>query len=71
MVQILLLHGTLTGRLQAFDVSGSLQEVAAQEEEQEKEGHHRDDDPGDHRHSQGDDTDDLQQQLPTGNRYRF
>lgn len=44
-----LLHcGTLTGGFEAFDVSGGLQEVAAQVEEEEKEGDHGDEDPGDH-----------------------
>lgn len=41
--------GILTGGLKALDVSGGLQEVAAQVEEKEKEGQHGDQDPGDHR----------------------
>lgn len=38
--------GTLTGRLEAFDVSGSLQEIASEVDENEEEGQHGDEDPG-------------------------
>lgn len=55
--------GTLTGGLEAFDVSGGLQEVAAQVEEEEDEGEHRDQDPGDHRHRHSNHTENLQEQL--------
>ncbi len=43
----LLLCRTLTCGLKALDVSGRLQEVAAQVEEEEKQGDHRDEDPRD------------------------
>ncbi len=59
-----LLHsGTLTGGLEALDVSGGLQEVATQVEEEEEEGEHGDEDPGDHRHRDGDHAKNLQEHL--------
>lgn len=47
-VRALLHCGILTGGLEAFDVSGGLQEVATEVEEEEEEREHRDEDPGDH-----------------------
>lgn len=55
----------LTGGLEAFDVSGSLQEVAAQVHEEEEEGHHGDEDPGNHWGCYSDDPENLQEHLLT------
>lgn len=59
--------GALTGGLEALDVPGGLQEVAAQEDEDEEQRQHRDDDPGDHGHGHADHPDDLEEHLRTGN----
>lgn len=40
--------GTLTGGLEAFNVPGGPQEVAAQVEEDDEKRHHWDQDPGHH-----------------------
>lgn len=54
---------TPTGGFKALDVSGGLQEVAAQEEEQSEERHNRDEDPWDDGRCHGDHTENLQEHL--------
>ena len=55
--------GKLTGGFEAFNVPGSLQEVASQEQEGEDQRHHRNEDPGYDGGRHCDHADDLQQDL--------
>lgn len=60
-----LTSGTLTGGLEAFDVSGGLQEITSEVEEDEEEGQNGDEDPGDHWRRDSDHPENLQEHLLT------